>query len=462
MTDLVDGRYEIGPRIAGGGMATVWRARDVRLGRDVALKRPRSDLAVPSVAARFRREAQLSARHTHPHLVTVFDAGEDELGPYLVMEYVEGPTLASTMRAVPRAEVFELGGQIASALATLHAAGTVHGDVKPGNIIMSARGPLLVDFGVATAAGGEGLEPDLLLATPGYAAPEVVSGQPRSPASDVFALAVTMGELLTGLRPDADESLPPGEPAIGDVLDRALSSDPATRPSAPQLAATLPRVSSAATRPVTPITPPMAPPPSQTVPMPVDAHPVPPPAPPPTEPPSSTRSAHSDPRSHLDRRRARARLFRLAVVGVVLAILVFAMGLLDGDRTARPAAADSDGTTPPPSAVQATVDDTPTTDATPSSETTESGADSGLLAAAADRLDSFIDSIRPPDLKPKISRAIQDRIDTLIEGGSQNVVDELEQLRDEIHAIEDRTLRAEAEALFQNLVEQLGVEISDG
>ncbi len=153
MATLVDDRYELLEVLASGGMATVWRARDTRLGRIVALKRPHPAPAGSKTDERIEREARAAAGVKHPNLVTMFDTGGDEAGPYLVMELVEGPTLASPGREIGPTEAIDIGAQIADALAAVHDAGIVHRDVKPSNVILSERGPCLTDFGIASIAG---------------------------------------------------------------------------------------------------------------------------------------------------------------------------------------------------------------------------------------------------------------------------------------------------------------------
>lgn len=247
MTQLVDGRYELIEVIGSGGMATVWRARDIKLERMVALKRPHPVPVGDPRHDRLAREARLSASINHPHLVTVHDAGSDTEGLYLVMELVNAPSLADAKGRLRREEIIEVGAQIGRALAAVHRAGVVHRDVKPGNILLAGGGAKLTDFGIATNGSGFGTyqptTPGYFLATANYAAPEVLAGQPATPKSDIFALGVVLYELLAGRLPfnGADRSQRPAtlNDPVGPVIDRCLSPYPGERPDGAELAGLL-------------------------------------------------------------------------------------------------------------------------------------------------------------------------------------------------------------------------------
>ena len=229
--ELIDNRYELLEVVASGGMATVWRARDTRLDRTVALKRSHPGAPGDDPAGRLAREARAAASLSHPNLITVHDFGSDSAGPYLVTELVEGPTLEDLAGELDPDEVTELGARLAEALAVIHAAGIVHRDVKPANVIMSERGPLLTDFGIAVDSGAtlEITDPGTVLATPTYTAPEVLEGSPPTPESDVYSLAVVIDELIrkTGVKPD---------PEVDEMLSTVLTAPPGDRPGAAELA----------------------------------------------------------------------------------------------------------------------------------------------------------------------------------------------------------------------------------
>lgn len=233
MAPLVDGRYELIEVIGSGGMATVWRARDVRLERQVALKRPyRPDPRFGQLS----QEARVAAAISHPHLVSVHDAGEDADGPYLIMELVEAPSLAQVGASLSADRIVETGMQISRALAAVHRAGVVHQDVKPGNILMAEGGAKLTDFGIASTRANQ-QPPAAVLATADYAAPEVLAGHPPVDRSDVYSLAVVLRELLAAPLPDGRRRSLPGP--IGQLLDQCLAQSPTDRPSATMVAAEL-------------------------------------------------------------------------------------------------------------------------------------------------------------------------------------------------------------------------------
>ena len=241
----VSARYELLEVVASGGMATVWRARDVRLGRVVALKRPHPAPLGSDVYQRFQREARIAATVSHPNLVSVFDVGDDE-GPYLVMEYVDAPSLDRA--SVNPGEIAAVGAQVAAALAALHAVGIVHGDVKPANILLSPGGAKLTDFGIARPLDSATLTgAGLVHATPAYAAPEVLAHGHRLPASDVYSLGAVLYELVSGDRFDAGVSAARAvirDREVWELVAPALSTDPADRPSAHELARGLALVAS--------------------------------------------------------------------------------------------------------------------------------------------------------------------------------------------------------------------------
>jgi eukaryotic-like serine/threonine-protein kinase len=187
------GRYRLERRIASGGMATVWLARDEELDRDVAVKVLSDVLGEdPSYVARFRREARVAAGVSHPNLVRMFDyAGEAER-PYIVMEYVGGGTLADRIRAGATDEVDpeRLARQLLGALEAIHAAGVVHRDAKPSNVLLDAAGDAhLTDFGIAQPADATPLTgTGQVIGTLKYMAPEVLAGKPATERSDLYAL----------------------------------------------------------------------------------------------------------------------------------------------------------------------------------------------------------------------------------------------------------------------------------
>ena len=196
---LIAGRYRLVEHIDRGGTAEVWRGRDERLDRDVAVK-ILGAAADPAFRERFTSEARRAASVSHPNIVTVFDEGQDGDDAFIVMEDVRGRTLRDIIAergALPVREAVGLVGQIAAALDATHRAGLVHLDVKPANVIVDTAGNAkLTDFGIARAARDS--EERELVGTARYIAPERVEGRPATPRTDVHGLALVAFELLTG------------------------------------------------------------------------------------------------------------------------------------------------------------------------------------------------------------------------------------------------------------------------
>jgi eukaryotic-like serine/threonine-protein kinase len=207
---LLAGRYELGARLGHGGMGDVRAAYDHRLARPVAVKFLSAGLAEqPSARRRFEIEARAAARLVHPHVVTVFDTGDDGV-PFLVMERLPGRTWRDEFVAdgLPVDRVCQIGIEILSALQAAHDAGVIHRDIKPGNVLLTEDGHAEVaDFGIAKTT--EDLDQTLtgeLLATPPYLAPERFAGQAATPASDIYSVGVVLYEALTGRRPFAGDT----------------------------------------------------------------------------------------------------------------------------------------------------------------------------------------------------------------------------------------------------------------
>ena len=214
---LLDGRYQITQRLARGGMATVYRAVDMRLTRTVAVKVMHIGLGDEAEFARkFDREARAAAKLSHPNVVSVFDQGQDLEGPnsrpYIVMEYVEGQTLRDVLNReapLPPARALELMEPVLAALAAAHDAGLVHRDVKPENVLISDRGRLKVaDFGLAKAVSSQSstATQGLLIGTVSYLPPELVVAGRADARSDVYSAGVVLFELLTGRKPHTGDS----------------------------------------------------------------------------------------------------------------------------------------------------------------------------------------------------------------------------------------------------------------
>jgi serine/threonine-protein kinase len=210
------GPYEIGAAIGAGGMGEVYKARDTRLDRAVAIKvLPESLASDPQFRERFDREARAISQLSHPHICTLYDVGEDAGTAFLVMEYLEGETLEQRLkkRAVPLDEALQIAIQIADALSVAHRRGIIHRDLKPGNVMLTKSGAKLLDFGLAKSSGGDGSAAGLsmlpttpanltaqgaILGTFQYMAPEQLEGQDADARSDVFAFGALLYELVSG------------------------------------------------------------------------------------------------------------------------------------------------------------------------------------------------------------------------------------------------------------------------
>jgi tRNA A-37 threonylcarbamoyl transferase component Bud32 len=204
---LLVGRYRIEERVAGGGMGTVYVARDELLGRRVAAKLLHEDLADnPSFVDRFRREARSVAALVHPNIATVFDYGEDEGRHFIVMELVDGRDLERILNsdgALAPTRARGIAAKVCEALGHAHAAGVVHRDVKPANVIVSADDAVKVtDFGIARVADDAAMTATgAVLGTAQYIAPEQASDGPVGPPTDVYSMGIMLFEMLTGRRP---------------------------------------------------------------------------------------------------------------------------------------------------------------------------------------------------------------------------------------------------------------------
>jgi len=256
MGRLLDGRYAVTARIAHGGMATVYRATDTRLDREVALKVMHVELARDDdFVRRFIGEAKSVARLSHQNVVAVYDQGADGPFLYLAMEYIHGRTLRDLHKErgwFSPAAALDIMTGVLDGLAAAHASGIVHRDVKPENVLLTADGRVKVaDFGLARAQAAAGqTRAGLLIGTVAYVPPEQVAGEVTGPRGDVYSAGVMLFELLTGRQPftgdtplsvayqhvnsgvPAPSSLMPGIPAAVDQLVLAATSrDPARRPA---------------------------------------------------------------------------------------------------------------------------------------------------------------------------------------------------------------------------------------
>ncbi|MEH1125164.1 serine/threonine-protein kinase [Micromonospora sp. CPCC 206061] len=267
-------RFTLVERIGLGGMAEVWRADDQVLERPVAVKVLASSLSRDrTLRAATWREAKAAARLAHPNVTQVYDYGEAPLpgggvSPYLVMELVDGENLADRLRRAPMAwpEAVRTASEVAAALAAAHRLGVVHRDIKPGNVMLTAGGAKVLDFGIAALADGPEPDRGTVVGTPGYVAPEVLAGAPARPASDVYALGVVLYEALTRRPPSLVMSfaeaasaapLPPPDvpPEVARLCEALMSFHPGDRPRAAEAASRLAAFARTAPTVDTPVSP---------------------------------------------------------------------------------------------------------------------------------------------------------------------------------------------------------------
>jgi serine/threonine-protein kinase len=354
--ELVAGRYLLGEVLGRGGMGEVRAARDVTLGRDVAVKLLHAGLASDErVSRRFEHEARAAGRLTHPNVVRVYDAGEHRGRPFIVMERLDGGTLADEIARGPLSEarVRFVGVQVLEALAAAHKHGVLHRDIKPSNVMIAPDGSVRVaDFGIAKSELDTGrTTTGTVVGTLGYLPPERLQGHPATTASDCYAVGVVLYEALSGRRPfDGDSPIavltavqrgaPPSltalrrdvDPSLPAAIERAMALEPDRRyATALDFAAALRNPGSVAV--------PDAAQPDATVAMSVDRPPLRPPERPSTPPPfaaatparpAPSRPGSSGPASRPVASRPAApppvRAGRVAVLLLALALLGAAIG----------------------------------------------------------------------------------------------------------------------------------------
>jgi serine/threonine-protein kinase len=340
--ELVAGRYLLGEVLGRGGMGEVRAARDTSLGRDVAVKLLHDGLASDErVSRRFEHEARAAARLTHPNVVRVYDAGEHRGRPFIVMERLDGGTLADEIARGPLSEarVRFVGVQVLEALAAAHKHGVLHRDIKPSNVMIAPDGSVRVaDFGIAKSdLDTSGTTTGTVVGTLGYLPPERLQGHPATTASDCYAVGVVLYEALSGRRPfegdnpvavltavqrGAPPSLttlrPDVDPSLPAAIARAMALDPTRRfASASDFAAALRNPGS--------VVMPDEARPDATVAMVVDRPPLRPPERPTTPPPFAAAPPRPVPSTRPAPRPARAG--RVALLLVAMAVIGAAIGI---------------------------------------------------------------------------------------------------------------------------------------
>jgi tRNA A-37 threonylcarbamoyl transferase component Bud32/tetratricopeptide (TPR) repeat protein len=424
-------RYRILRRLGVGGMATVYLCEDERLGRRVAVKRLHAD-SPAEMARRLEREARVAASLNHPNLVPVYDVAHDGESVLMVMEHVEGETLAAALRRGPLAveDGLELVRGVAAALDHAHQAGVVHRDVKPANVLMADGGAKLLDLGIAQAAELTKMTATgTALGTPVYMAPEQLEGRSVGPEADVYALAAVAYETLSGRRartganalevahrvtteppPDLRAAWPEAPPAAARALRRGLDRDPQRRQrTAGELAVELGSA----------LEGPEGDPTTVTAPVPATASAPPRPAPPPARPaapsarpaPPPSRPAATSPPPAPPARRRRVGPWLVTAAAVVLAALSIALllgagsgdggGGSDGGGGGASEQAGGAGSEPSASSEQ------PGAGASATDAGAESTSDAARGAALNDQGKRLIDSGQPEEAVPVLQRSVE-------------------------------------------------------
>jgi eukaryotic-like serine/threonine-protein kinase len=451
-------RYAIGELLGRGGMAEVYLATDRVLDRPVAVKVLGSWLASDaSFVERFRREALAAARLSHPSLVAVYDAGSEDDLHFIVMEHVPGETLADVLRRegrLPADRARTIAARAGEALAVAHAAGIVHRDVKPANVMLTAGGGVkLMDLGIARGIEGESItRASSILGTAGYVSPEQARGERVDHRSDIYSLGCVLYEMLTGRQPfEADNPVavaykhvhespvaptsidPSIPPALEAATLRAMEKDPSARfPGATGMMAAL----DDATAPVPPV--------EATRPLPVaGAAPAPPTTPLP-------RRAERPPR-----RRRMVPLLALIVVLAILGALAFA--LFGGDPPADGRANGSPTRSVSPSP--------PTDSPSASPSTTPSVVPVDSVDAAAEALRTVVaDGIAEGRISEKAEEEILKKLDEALEkfaeGDTEKALEELDHLEEKVdELLEKEEIHQSQEQRIDKAIEDLQVQM---
>jgi serine/threonine-protein kinase len=427
----------------------------------------------PAAAERFKREAQAAASLSHPGIVTVFDSGADEEGPFIVLELIEGVTLADHLAVtgpLDPGSVVDIVSQVGSALDHAHAQGVVHRDIKPANVILDPDGRArLADFGIARAiedpstitASGE------LIGTIAYLAPEILAGDPATPASDLYSLGAVSYELLAGRPPYLAETPaalleavrsgePPGLQGIApdqmaSAVARAMAKEPSARPaSAGEFAVAM---LGSATLVMSPgIVPPVGEMRAGSE-EPTVVSNVPPPRARDAEPVPSGRA-------------------RWSIAAALLGVLALAAAALTTDRD--PGASEEGGD--PVAAAATSTTTVVTTTTTPVTTTTlpatTTTAPTTTTTAAdtpetvAEEIEDLLAALQPPVFQPREVRRVGDRLDQVMEeweaDDREDLIRELERIFDEVGDLEGSEERDEITAQLVRLAEMMGFQVEQG
>lgn len=470
---MIADRYEPIEQIGTGGMATVWRARDTLLGRFVAIKRLLPHLAGDPVAAqRFNREARAAAGLSHPGIVTVFDSGEDEEGPFLVLELIEGPTLADHLAEtgpLDPASVVDIVSQVASALDHAHAQGVVHRDVKPANVILEAGGRArLADFGIARTIEDPATITDSgeLIGSIIYLAPEILSGQPATQVSDVYSLGAVTYELLAGRPPYQAETpaalldavrqgAPPSlrgmaPDQMASAVSSAMARDPSARPAtAGALAAAMAGSATLVMRPEAG---------SAATGVAVGS-----------DEPTVVSDLPSAPAADVERApTSRIRWSLAAGLLLILALAATAMTLDPDPGSSEEGGSALAGVTTTTTSTTTTT--TPDTTTTVPTTTTTIPTTTTVLAdtpeSMADDIAGLLAGLQPPEFRPREVRQVEERLQRVMEewedDDREDLRRELERVFEDVADLEPSEQREELTARLVELAELMGFEVEPG
>lgn len=458
-----------------GGMATVWRATDTLLGRQLAIKRLSPHLTSDQAASeRFRREAQAAARLNHPGILTVFDAGEDDDGPWIAMELIEGETLADRLAAhgpMDLVTVASITDQVAAAVDYAHKNGVIHRDIKPANLIIEPGGRLrLADFGIAKPVDDPATItlPGEMVGTISYLAPEIVAGEASSPSSDIYSLAAVVYEMLTGEKPftadttaglleiirSADGPVLAGKvpPQVVPALSRAMSRDPSKRPETAQAFALELGQHSTLVLPVGVIEP-NQPPAAVAIAKGGSDEPT-------VVMSSATNDGGGESTGTVMTEsggpgRTPSRRMMAVAVGLVLLVLITALGMAGGDPSDKEQGVQ-DGSTP-------TTESSTTTSGAPTTTTVSTTVTEETPASLAAEIGDLLDRLRPPEYKPKDVKEVEDRVYRAIEHWEQDDREEsaksMEDAFKSISRFPESDARDALFALLVRLAEAMGFEV---